>query len=519
MNGSVTPRDDELEAWLGQALVVRSAPMPLTKPGPSVQEMPPNPSAGGNPLGASQRLRAMMLGVPFCYFVVTGTLALLNNENSSVLAYLGVLLLATVMFAPAAMMPGIGPAHVLVFPALWWFANLAGRQTTTVVSGLSEHVALPGVTASELNLLFAQLQLLTAVGHAALILGYFLFRKPAAPLLEVRPATFIRAKTLIIIGCSAIVLALYERLVGGFEGMLLIRGMNRVMRDELRGGGHFTVLLSIPVFLSYLLYAIWPLARKSPLFWATFGFALASSFLVSGSRAALFYPLIILLLIHYLLTGNLPKLPLVASVIGAWLLIGMIGIFRTEHFGAKSVDWGLFSDYEIGDYFDASSTTIVTRATQRYGSLPALYYVPDDQPLLLGSTYLRVLLAPFPQALLPFDKPLAAGRLNGQTFFSIDAGVPCGPIIEAYWNFHVPGVIILYFILGVISAYVHRWYIANRSVAGAAAFYVLFIFYFKFESDALVQFIQATVIIFCLFVFFCGFPRLRGRRPDLTPSP
>lgn len=451
-----------------------------------------------------------MLGAPVVYFVITGALNMLYAENSSILAYLGVLLVAVVMYAPLALMPGIGPLHVLVFPALWWFFNLVLRQSKTVVYGLSEHVALPGVTPSELNVLYAKLQLLTAAAQLSLIAGYFLLKRTKIPTFQLRPATFIRTKTTLVLLAGVGILVVYDRVMGGLEGMLLMRGMSRGVRDELRGGGHFNVLLSIPVVLSYVLYSVWPKARKSPLFWLTLGFALVSVFLVSGSRSMLFYPLIILTMIYYLFECRLPKLPLLMAGVGAWLLIGAVGIFRTQHFGAQSVDWGLFSDYGVSDYANASSETLVVRATQRYGSLPALYYVPEDSPLLLGSTYLRVLLAPLPQAFLPFDKPTAAGRLNGQMFFSIDAGVPCGAVIEAYWNFHVPGVIILFFVLGVLSSYVQRLYIANRWVPGAAAFYVLFIFYFKFESDGAIQYLQAAVTAFVLLVFLCGFPKLRS---------
>ncbi|MDQ2642207.1 MAG: oligosaccharide repeat unit polymerase [Myxococcota bacterium] len=466
--------------------------------------------AEGDPLGASPRLRMLMLGAPLLYFVVTGALNLLGAENDAFIAYLGVVLVATVMFAPLALMPGIGPLHVLVFPALWWFFNLVLRQSKTVVYGLSEHVALPGVTPTELNVLYAKLQLLTAAAQLSFIAGYFLLKRTAVPTFRLRPATFLRTKVVLVLLASGAVLLVYDRVMGGLEGMLLMRGMSRGVRDELRGGGHFNVLLSVPVALTYVLYSVWPNARKSPLFWVCLAFALASAFLVSGSRSMLFYPLIVLTMIHYLSECRLPKLPLLAAAVGAWLAIGAIGIFRTQHFGAKSVDWGLFSDYGVSDYANVSSEALVVRATQRYGSLPALYYVPEDSPLLLGSTYMRILLAPLPQALLPFDKPTAAGRLNGQMFFSIDAGVPCGAVIEAYWNFHVPGVIILFFLLGLMSSYAQRLYLANRWVPGAAAFYVLYVFFFKFESDGAIQYLQAAATAFILLVFLCGFPRLRS---------
>lgn len=463
-------------------------------------------------VGALGPLRPVIFAAVGLYFASTAALNLIYGEDLSYLVYLSYLLVAAVMFGPLLFMPSLGFLHVLVFPALWWFLNVSLRQSTTIAFGLYEHVALPGVTPSELNLLYAKYNALVALAHLSFILGYVFVRRVTVPVFQLRPPTFLRAKVLIVLGIGLAGLVAYDRLVGGLEGMLLFRGMQRVERDELTGGGHFTVLLSMPLVLALVLQGIWDRSRKSLLFWATLAIALISTFLVSGSRGAVLYPVMILLLVHFLRTERLPKLPVILAGLGGWLVMGVVGIFRSAHFGADTVDWGLFADYDLEDMLEAGSTTMVARATLRSGGLPVLFHVPEDSPLLLGSTYMRVLLAPIPQAVLPFEKPVAAGRLNGQTFFMVDAGVPVGPVIEAYWNFHVAGVFLLFFIVGVASAYAFRAYLANSRVACAATYYVFFLLYFKSDTDSLVYLLQTGVVSALLIWFLCGLPRIAGWR-------
>jgi hypothetical protein len=234
-------------------------------------------------------------------------------------------------------------------------------------------------------------------------------------------------------------------------------------------------------------------------------------FLVTGSRAAVLYPPILLLIAHTLHRRRLPRLSVIAPmVLVGWVVMGLVTIYRSSHFGKTSIDWLLFQDYDFADVLNAGSEELVNRSTTRSPGLPVLSHVPDDSPLLLGSTYLRVILAPIPQFFLPFEKPTAAGRLNGQMFFNIDAGVPVGAVIEAYWNFHVVGVVLVYILAGVFNSYVFRSFLANSDRRGVIGLYTLFLFHVGYDSDTATKFIQLSAIAAATMLLFCGMPRLHG---------
>jgi oligosaccharide repeat unit polymerase len=459
---------------------------------------------------SSAQRRALIL-ILLAYLTVIGSLNLSYGQDNSFFLFLSFAAQTVVMFAPLALAPGIGPLHVLAFPALWWFANVVLRQGGALVTGLAEHAALPNVSTGDLNLLWASWYLLNALAQASFILGYFLVRSARVPTFRFGAPGLIRPKMMAILLGSLVCLGIYSQMVGGFEGMLLMRSVGRITRTELTGGGHFAVLLSVPCVSAVIWFGFQPNAYKSWLFLATVGFGLMCVFLATGSRAAVLYPPSTLLIVHALHRRKLPKpVTLLGVGLTAWMLMGLVTVYRTSHFGRSSVDWFLFEDYAFTDVLSAGSEELVNRATTRSSGLPVLHHVPNDSPLLLGATYLRVLLAPIPQFFLPFEKPTAAGRLNGQMFFNIDAGIPVGPVIEAYWNFHVVGVVIVYILAGAINSYVLKCYLANSRSTGATGLYALFLFYVGYDSDAATRFLQLASIGVAVFVFFCGLPRIAG---------
>ncbi|MFO7179159.1 MAG: O-antigen polymerase [Pseudomonadota bacterium] len=464
-------------------------------------------------LRSSPRFRLIALGGVVTYFVLTGLTNLLYGHSGSFLPYAALLLLTAVMFGPLLLLRDLGPLHILVAPALFWFANLVLRQSELVVFGLERHDALPGLTPNELNSLCAKFYGLSALAQCVFLLGFFTIRRARVPVLRLAPPKHVTVKALIVLAAASLGLAAYHNAAGGLEGMLLIRGVSRATRQEIRGGGdHLLVVLGLPIVLAYVLHTFRNRTHGRALLWVSFVFGLVALFLASGSRSALLYPFVILGLIHFLRTGRAPKLSLLAFIFAAWLLVGIVGVFRTMHFGASSIDWDAFSGHTVSDFLDASSDDLSSRGTERNGNLPPLYYVPHDSPLLLGSTYLRILLSPIPQVLLPFDKPTAAGRLNGQLFFSVDAGIPVSSVTEAYWNFHVPGVLVIFFGFGVLAAYVFRFYLLNHTVPGVLALYSIYVLYFEFSSERLILFLQQSFGIFLLVVLFCGFPKITGWR-------
>src|SRR5690606_17147360 len=133
------------------------------------------------------------------------------------------------------------------------------------------------------------------------------------------------------------------------------------------------------------------------------------------------------------------------------LLLGALGDFRKATRRVTSV-----SDVQLEmspeGWLFGGLYTLEARGEGVSSAYAILARVPKDEPLRLGETYLAFVTAIVPRSVWP-NKPLASGRLAGRTFFNASKGVPTGTVGEAYWNFHVPGVVLVFALWGVFL----RW--------------------------------------------------------------
>jgi hypothetical protein len=66
--------------------------------------------------------------------------------------------------------------------------------------------------------------------------------------------------------------------------------------------------------------------------------------------------------------------------------------------------------------------------------------------------------------------------LVGETFFNSPSGTPPGPIGEAYWNFHIPGVIIVFFVFGIFHRWLAQCFVTYHSYPAAILIYLTILF-------------------------------------------
>ena len=148
------------------------------------------------------------------------------------------------------------------------------------------------------------------------------------------------------------------------------------------------------------------------------------------------------------------------------------------------------------------------------GSLPVLARVPERVPLLMGSSYLAAVAVVVPRKVWK-GKPRQVGGLTGMTFFNTHAGVPPGPVAEAYWNFHIPGVLIVFGLLGMFHRWLANTYLHYAASPGAIAVYVATLIYtYSPGSTAIV----GAVLNLGPMVFIMLAHRLIARRPSPTTS-
>ncbi len=461
----------------------------------------------------SPQLRRLILLGFFGYLSFVGVGAFLQFRADVYLVYAAFCFRMLVLFLPIIFYKReYGILHPLVFRTLWAFVNVSLRQTPMYIFGLPFHNALPNYSSQQLNMLVAYHELLSGLGLLVLYISFHITPKLKVPVIEFKKPSFLFVKMCIIALFALSSFYIWAQALGGFERMLLIRGESAIDRHSEVSGRHLVVfLLSLQLGVMFWLSQR-PKVIRNPVFWGFVAIASIISFGSTGSRSAVLYPLILLLLIHIWQIGKIPVVKSAALVILCVFMVGALGLFRVSTWSSRVLTEENFQGIDIVSSFTYGIEEFKNRATANHGGLPVLAKVPNEHPLLLGKSYLALATAPIPSAILPFSKPLSSGRLNGTIMYGSLAGIPTGTVSEAYWNFHIVGVIFIYFITGVIYKWMARFYTVNNRSPGMIVVYVVFLFYFALNGTDFFRYVQGTGMTIAIVLFCCGMPRLRGFR-------
>jgi hypothetical protein len=89
---------------------------------------------------------------------------------------------------------------------------------------------------------------------------------------------------------------------------------------------------------------------------------------------------------------------------------------------------------------------------------------PREFPFRYGGTYLDSVLFVIPRAIWP-AKPRSFGLAVGRYLFAVETDIPPGYIGELYINFHVAGIVVGMYLLGLLLRKAHQWTINGDPVA------------------------------------------------------
>jgi hypothetical protein len=309
---------------------------------------------------------------------------------------------------------------------------------------------------------------LILTGMAALSAGYLL-RLPRwrlrggllASRTELRPLRF--AVTSLLVMCAAGV-AMYL-FVSEFGLVLAGAGL-----DELSGkrfldleGSQFRAALGYhrwAISLAAILFCVaygWSLRQAGArrllcLAVATLAGAVAVGFAVFSSSRGSFAMLVMaaLLITYYMRRGvSLAG----ATAVAAVTVVVLVGITVLRP-ARSDADWdrvdvaGEFAAITVGGrhFLDLGKTTHVVRA------------VPERIPLQYGRTLVTWAIAPVPRFLWPAKPAVGVGPLLGQQVYGtgLRGGVPPGFVAELYLNFHVAGVVLGMFALGIALRFLYE---------------------------------------------------------------
>jgi oligosaccharide repeat unit polymerase len=251
-------------------------------------------------------------------------------------------------------------------------------------------------------------------------------------------------------------------------------------------------------------------AIYQPFFWVCAGVSVMINFLATGSRSTIVVFFVVAMLVWMLRERKFAPTRIIAIGLLGVVLISFLGGFRSRLWkGQISITADGGDEPTLVDYFEQGATESAERAWTNNGMLPILARVPNDVDLLYGSSYLALFTLPIPRSVWP-DKPGQVGGLVGDVFFNSPAGTPPGPIGEAYWNFHIPGVIIIFFIFGTFMKWLSRWFVRHQRYPAAVLIYLTVLFTIDPSTPGIVVCLMLVVPLVVL-LRFVGALKLTGK--------
>jgi len=357
--------------------------------------------------------------------------------------------------------------------------------------------------------------LIGSLALACYYAAFFLFKPKRLPSLRIgRPKNLaffaLTAVTVIFVISSAFVI-----IKGGGLGSYIVamRG-GRVQLFE--GLGPFLVLgqfAPIPV-LVWFAYAKRPFS--SPLFLAALGMSLTNALLIAGSRSDVLLPLTILVMLWWMRKGKVLVAPALAVAMTMMAVFGLFGMIRQDY-GSTQVDTKILSFEAIDEWYKHALQDVSERGNEE--SALAAFAGANKYGLLWGKTYIGGAAFWIPRALWS-GKPRSADAYNMWINFaglSKDTplhettikfwGIPVSAAAEAYWNFHIPGVIVFFSLFGMLHRWLAELIIEYRWVPALWVGYLLILIEFSGTTGAFVA-TARDLILLLSFLVVTGIVRL-----------
>lgn len=400
-----------------------------------------------------------------------------------------------------------GILHPLIFPLLWMLVkNLVQEPAMLITPFYQETLSFVKTTTSTLSISEAGLinanlkfRILEIISFAALYAGYF--TTPGTFSLRIRKVrTFAQLKPgLLIIGLIGVAAVLvFFQMNGGVSAYMSSWGTSRAKAQYGQGpiSAFFYALVVIPQL--WFFYK-GKKAIRNPFFLLFFVTFLFVGFFTTGSRSSILLGMIGYFIIWMVKGQRLPTFSGVAFLAFFFILFGLLGMVRRSVFDNK-VDLHLLVNADLGEVIQEASQESSKRAASG-ADVAVIYAVPEHADYLYGKTYLAGVFFWVPR-LLWEGKPNGAGRYAGNQFFSTTAAIPTGEIAEAYWNFSWLGVMLLFFLKGILSRFAANFYLENPLHPVHMIFFIfLTLFGLSVYTVDLVKFFQLMLFSIVFFKF------------------
>ena len=398
-----------------------------------------------------------------------------------------------------------------------WAGVLAGTAVQTpYYTGLLSHA--PSVVWSAIT----KYNVMEILNLLATYLGFSLLREKQimrrGSVWVPEPAALQRI-ALAFIGVSTLVLIAFVQSRGGLLSHLISLGHGRFR--ELAGDGPILVLTDLGFIAILIWTASRPQAVRSPLFLGCVALVTASQFISNGSRGTAIETPMMVAIVWALRTQRIPwRIALLLGPI-MFLSIGSLGVLRTLAWTGESVNEAVQRTGISGSFAAAQS-----EIASRHADSAPVPVVERGQKVthgpLLGQTYVAALTAAIPRAMWE-EKPRGVGSIYSQLFHGAQedaASTPVSATAEMYWNFGIPGVVLLSTLYGMLLRWAYGFLWRRYPNPLAITFYAIFLTTFDISSKKLVDLQQLLgLLLFCYFVIQILVPKIRLDSGAAAPRP
>lgn len=349
------------------------------------------------------------------------------------------------------MLPGVLMIAKAVFKDPMALLNPIASPMVDLGAGTQSWAASLRLSDMDLELNRIGLTLVGCLGLAIYYAAFFATRRFRLPPLPLAPGRNVPALAFAVVGTSVVAALILFSMSGGLSSYLV----------SMRGG-RFAIFAEIGPVLQVITFAttvvtIWLMYERrpflNPIFVGSVLAALMVALLATGSRSGAVIPAVTLLMLWWAKRGGVRLVPALVAAALAYAVIGGFGAIRQDY-GSRTVDLSVLSPSNLGTWF-SSSTEETARRDDTESDLAA-FVGANEAGLLWGRTYVYAVSFWIPRGLWP-DKPRAADSYNMWINFvgnPVDAplpqlgqrtlyGIPVSARVEAYWNFHLLGVILL----------------------------------------------------------------------------
>ncbi len=391
--------------------------------------------------------------------------------------------------------------HPLIFTSCYWLAMTIAPNPLILLKPFQIpdlpiklniiNTALTDVAHSNIADAKTKLGWVKILGLIFYYLGFFMSPSQFKPL-NLKAPKALSAKAIGIILLTSFVFMLFMLKKGGIANHMntLFRGAGRI--ENQSGNGILIAIIRMGSISWLLWYAYDHKAIKNPVFIICGVLSMACNFISSGSRSSALLYVIFAALVWSISNKKLPLLRMM--MIGIVILAGVetLRFIRLlQFYGDVSLAsiQKVLSQKDLMEIIHGSSENISWREEVRGTDLPIMAKVPDKISYLYGATYASPLVFWIPRALWK-HKPMPADIYAGEILHGQEGlNTPVSATMEAYWNFGIPGVVLIMLLCGWFHKYLSCLFRANTYPA-FIVFYILSLYLMDFTSMGILRFEQ-----------------------------